>query len=97
MKEVKKCRLAVKDVENAENLVIVAEGWAHPTPEGVLHTSSMLPGHYRVSVDSPYPEFHSVSLPVPLLDDGVHELGQARGYFVQWPISQVFFEDEVSA
>ena len=98
MKEVVRCRLAVEDDDNEGNLVIVADGFAHPTPQGVLHTtSSMLPGHYRVSVDSPYLEHYSVAIPVPLLDEGVYELGQAKGCFVQWPMTQVFFEDQVSA
>ena len=88
----RKCHLAVLDIDG--NLVVVAEGTCYPTPTSVMHTSSMLPDHYRVTVDSPYEEQGSVELPIPS-PDGVRKVGDATGYFVSWPMSMVLFEDEV--
>ena len=84
----------VRDEFNEGNLVVVAEGRVHPMPEGVIHNSSSLPDHYRVSIDFPYEEHHNIDLPVPP-PDGVKKLGDAKDYFVQWPQSLVILEDQV--
>ena len=72
------------------NLVVVAEGTAYPYGAGVQHSASVLRDHFKVSIDTPYEEHASVALPVPA-PDGTTELGQAKGYFVQWPVSMVLF------
>lgn len=87
----KKCRLAVLDEDG--NLVVVADGTCHPSE--VIHTSRLLPDYYKVSVDNPYEEHKLVELPVPS-PDGETQLGNAKGYFVSWPISLVLFDDAVS-
>lgn len=84
------------DEENEGNLVIVAEGRMHPNLGAHVHNSSLLSGHYRVSVDSPYEDHWFVSLPVPLDGDNVTTVGEAKGCFVQWPMSLVLLEDKVS-
>lgn len=77
------------------NLVVVAEGTWYPSETSVIHTSSMLPDHYKVSIDHPYEEYHYKELPVPS-PDGETKLGKAKDYFVSWPKSMVLFEDAVS-
>jgi hypothetical protein len=74
--------------------VIVADGTVYPGE--VTHGIRMKPGHYRVSVDNPYPEYALLDIPVPS-PDGVTKLGLAKSSFVQWPIDLVFVEGEVYA
>ncbi|XP_021744812.1 uncharacterized protein LOC110710779 [Chenopodium quinoa] len=89
-----KCRLALKDEYN-QNLVVVADGTVYPVTGEVTHNLKMLPDHYRVSVDNPYPDRALLDIPVPS-PDGVTKLGKAKSSFVLWPINMVFFEEEVS-
>ncbi|XP_021843202.1 uncharacterized protein [Spinacia oleracea] len=49
--------------------------------------------NYRVSVDNTYSDYAIFDLPVET-DDGVTKLGEAKGYFVEWPVDMVFFVDK---
>ena len=62
------CNNMVRDEFNEGNLVVVAEGRVHPMAEGIIHNSSSLPDHYKVSIDFPYEEHHNIDLPVPSPD-----------------------------
>uniref|UniRef100_A0A803KUY6 Ubiquitin-like protease family profile domain-containing protein n=1 Tax=Chenopodium quinoa TaxID=63459 RepID=A0A803KUY6_CHEQI len=86
-----KCRLALKDEYN-QNLVVVADGTVYHVTGEVTHNLKMLPNHYRVSVDNPYPDCALLDIPVP---SPVTKLGKAKSSFVLWPIDMVFFEEEV--
>ncbi|CAO2820935.1 unnamed protein product [Amaranthus hypochondriacus] len=90
LEEPKICRLAVEDDDG--NLLVVADGTVHPCDDGVVHSSKLLPDHYKVSIDNPYEEHKLVTLPVPS-PDGETELGKSKGYFVQWPIYMVVFDE----
>ena len=49
-----------------------------------------------MSIDQIVADEHSeTALPVPT-PDGITTLGQAVGYFVQWPRDRVIFDDQVS-
>lgn len=54
IKEPKKCRLAVEDDDG--NLFVVSDGTVHPCDDGVVHSSKLLPDHYKVSIDNPFEE-----------------------------------------
>ncbi|XP_021744979.1 uncharacterized protein LOC110710949 [Chenopodium quinoa] len=89
-----KCRLALKDEYN-QNLVVVADGILYPVTGEVTHNLKMLPDHYRISVDNPYPDCALLDIPVPS-PDGMTKLGKAKSSIVLWPIDMVFLEEEVS-
>lgn len=86
----------MNDEHDPGNLVVVAEGRMQPNNGGVMHTSSLLPDHYRVSIDqiSEVGSNSTIKLPVPS-PDGVTRVKDASGYIVQWPMSLVLFEDKV--
>lgn len=95
MKVMTKCRLAVNDEYNDGNLVIVAEGTVYPTTSEAMHNSqTILPNHYKVSIDKVYTEHGNIPLPVRSPDRAT-TLSDAEKGFVQWPISLVLFEDKV--
>lgn len=86
----------MSDEFNDGNLVVVAEGTIHPITAKAMHNSqTLLPGHYRVSVDKVHKDHGHISLPVPS-PDGSTKLSEAEKGFVQWPISLVLFEDKVT-
>ncbi|XP_021761045.1 uncharacterized protein LOC110725886 [Chenopodium quinoa] len=87
-----KCHLALND-EFYGNLVFVAEEKVQPCPNGVTHNNKMKSDHYRVSVDYIYSEYALLDLPVTT-DDGISKLGEAKGYFVEWPKDLVVFEEK---
>jgi len=86
----------VLDSDNGGNLVVVALGRVHPDLTGAVHNTLALPGHYRVSLDSPSEDHMNVPVPVPLHEADVRTVGEAKDCFLQWPIELVLFEDNVS-
>ncbi|XP_021740106.1 uncharacterized protein LOC110706492 [Chenopodium quinoa] len=82
-----KCHLALKDEYN-QNLVVVADGTVYPVTGEVTHNLKMLPDHYRVSVDNPYPDCALLYISVPSAD-GVTKLGKAKSAFELWPVVMV--------
>ena len=78
------------------NLFVVVDGTVHPCDDGVVHSSKLLPDQYKESINNPYEEHKLVTLPVPS-PDGETKLGKSKGYFVQWPISMVVFDDLLSS
>lgn len=73
--------------------MIVAEGTAYMN-SNIIHTSSVLNDHYRVSVDAVRSEYMKLPLPVVPWPGEIKLLGEAKKSFVQWPIRLVIFDEQ---
>ncbi|WVZ84511.1 hypothetical protein U9M48_031540, partial [Paspalum notatum var. saurae] len=85
--EVTKCKLVV---HIGPQSVVVARGQAFP-PKDVqtVHGIERRDEHTRVQVDFVFDNFMEYPLPVPITDDDIFTLGDAKNSFVLWPKSGI--------
>ena len=68
--------------------MVVAEGTVYPSGD-LIHGVRSRPDHYKVSVDTPYPEHDHCKLPCDCQDGETTTVREAVGHFLEWPVSLV--------
>ncbi|KAJ9560349.1 hypothetical protein OSB04_005509 [Centaurea solstitialis] len=80
------CRLIVVD---GDNKVPCAKGMVHSIGEGLCHCVPVKADYVKVHVDQVVKDFEKYPLPVP--NEEMTKLGQARTTFIQWPRDAIVF------
>ncbi|KAJ9536558.1 hypothetical protein OSB04_un000257 [Centaurea solstitialis] len=80
------CRLIVVD---GDNKVPCAKGMVHSIGEGLCHCIPVKADYVKVHVDQVVTDFEMYPLPVP--NEEMTKLGQARTTFIQWPRDAIVF------
>ncbi|XP_021756651.1 uncharacterized protein LOC110721770 [Chenopodium quinoa] len=84
LQEETRCALLHPGLSNSGELHLVAYASAQPTYDTV-HLRSLRPQHYSVGINSGIVGFYDIRLMVPIEEDGITTLWEAKGSFVQWP------------
>ena len=95
MQEKSRCEMLHPGESLNGPLNVVAYGDAQPADKGTVHLRELRPGHYSVGIVSVVAGFEQTKLPVPLEDDDVTTLWEAKGSFVQWPCAWIRLLDKV--
>ncbi|XP_021759259.1 uncharacterized protein LOC110724166 isoform X2 [Chenopodium quinoa] len=90
------CTLLAPGLSNGGELQLVAYGSAQATTGDTVHFQSLRPQHYLVRINSYVAGFENIPLPVPIVDDGITLLWEAKGSYVQWPRAWVRLINEIS-
>ncbi|MFS7967533.1 hypothetical protein Hanom_Chr09g00786801 [Helianthus anomalus] len=68
---------------------IVGTAYLHPSPSRTIHTRPMAEGYVKIQVVEIYPLYKKTSLPELSRYDALKYIGDAIGWFIQWPLSLV--------
>ncbi|MFS7936811.1 hypothetical protein Hanom_Chr05g00420171 [Helianthus anomalus] len=68
---------------------IVGTAYLHPSPSRTIHTGPMAEGYVKIQVVEIYQLYKKMSLPELSCYDALKYVGDAIGWFIQWPLSLV--------
>ncbi|KAJ0876878.1 putative Ulp1 protease family catalytic domain, papain-like cysteine peptidase superfamily [Helianthus annuus] len=68
---------------------IVGTAYLHPSPSRTIHTGPMAEGYVKIQVVEIYQLYKKTSLPELSRNDALKYIGDAIGWFIQWPLSLV--------